>query len=102
DAQGAVAHRRDARDHPHRRGLAGTIGTEEPERLALLDVEVDPVDRRELAEPLRQAAGMDERAGAVGHGRRRVPLWQPLHPSRKPATFTAPVRPTAMPPTRIA
>ena len=57
----AVGDRRDAADHPHRRGLAGAVRAEEAERLAGRDVEVDGVDRGELAEPLRQAAGMDER-----------------------------------------
>ena len=60
--------RRHAADHPHRRGLAGAVRAQEAERLALRDVEVDGVDRRELAEPLRQAAGMDERGVASGMG----------------------------------
>ena len=62
----AVGHRRDAADHPHRRGLAGAVRAEEAERLARRDVEVDGVDRGELAEPLRQAAGVDERFWAGG------------------------------------
>ena len=64
DDELAVADRRDAADHPHRRGLAGAVRAEEAERLARRDVEVDRVDGGELAEPLRQAAGMDQ--GRVG------------------------------------
>ena len=63
--------RRDAADHPHRRGLAGAVRAEEAERFARRDVEVDGVDGGEVAEPLGQAAGMDERGGRRGrrHGR---------------------------------
>ena len=43
--------------------LAGAVGPEEAEALAGRDVEVDPVDGGELAEPLGQAAGVDERRG---------------------------------------
>ena len=46
--------------------LPAPFGPEEAERLAGRDVEVDAVDRGELAEPLRQPAGMDERGGRVG------------------------------------
>ena len=64
------ADRRDAADHPHRRGLARPVRTEEAERLAGGDVEVDVVDRDELAETLRQAAGRDEGGFTlVGPGR---------------------------------
>ena len=53
--------RRDAADHPHRRGLAGAVGPEEAERFAGRDVEVDGVDRGELAELLvRPRAWMSE------------------------------------------
>ena len=51
----AAGHRRDARDHPHRRGLARAVRPEEAERLARLDPEVDAVDRDEVAEALGQA-----------------------------------------------
>ena len=61
----AVRDRRDAADHPHRARLAGAVGAQEAERLAPRDVEVDPVDGREVAEALRQAAGMDDR-GVTG------------------------------------
>src|SRR5262249_9532526 len=47
------------------------------ERFALRDVEVDGVDGHEVAEPLGQAASMDERRisghGLVGHGFAMVP-----------------------------
>ena len=50
--------------------LAGAVGAEEPEGLARRDVEVDGVDRGQLAEALGQAAGVDERF----RGRRRADL----------------------------
>ena len=59
DPQFAGGDRRDTADHAHRRGLAGAVRAEEPERLALLDVEVDAVDRDEVAELLAQIAGGD-------------------------------------------
>ncbi len=68
DGQRAVADRRDARDHPHRGGLAGAVGAQEAERFAGRDVEVDGVHGGELAEPLGQSAGMDERGGRRGAG----------------------------------
>ena len=76
DAELAVADRRGAADHPHRRGLAGAVGTKEPERLAPGDVEVDSIDRRERAEPLREPTRMNERLRRAvdGHGRCIVPL----------------------------
>ena len=52
--------------------LPAPFGPRKPNASPGRDVEVDPVDRREVAEPLGQAAGMDER-GRLGHGRRRVP-----------------------------
>ena len=77
DRERAVGDRRDAADHPHRRGLAGAVRPQEAERFAGGDVEVDGVDGREIAEPFGQAAGMDERGDRdIGHGRAwyRAPL----------------------------
>ena len=90
-AQRAAGQRRDAADHPHRRGLAGAVGAEEAERFAGRDVEVDGVDGGELAEPLRQPAGMDERGRVDRHGLfRHGRAWyrRPCHPAwhEKPAT----------------
>jgi len=69
DGENPVADRRDAADHAHGRGLAGAVRAEEAERFAGSHVEVDGVDRDELAEALGQAAGMDERRGGLGrHG----------------------------------
>ncbi len=59
--------RTDARDHPHRGRLAGAVGTEEPEGLALANGEVDAVDGDEVAEALHETMGLD-------HGRGR---WTP-------------------------
>ena len=65
----AVGDRRDAADHAHRRGLAGAVGAEEAERLAAVHVDVDAVDRGEVAEALHQPAGVDQRqvVGGAGH-----------------------------------
>ena len=41
--------------------LAGAVGAEEAERLAAAHVDVDAVDRGEVAEPLDQPAGVDQR-----------------------------------------
>ena len=67
DAQRPAADRRDAADHPHRRALAGAVRPEEAERLAAPDVEVDSVDRDEVAEPLHEAASVDHCA-VLAHG----------------------------------
>ena len=53
---------------PHHRRLAGAIGSEEPEDLALGDVEVDVDDPAMDAVGLGQALGMDDRV----HGRTPV------------------------------
>jgi hypothetical protein len=66
DGHLAVRRRRDAADHPHRRGLSRAVRPQEAERLAAVQVEIDPVYRREIPEPLGQAARTDEHF-AVGH-----------------------------------
>ena len=63
--QRAGGRRRRAADHPHRRRLAGAVRSEEPERLAAVDLDVDPVDGREVAEPLDEPARFDQ--GFAGH-----------------------------------
>ena len=45
DADGALRRGEITGDHAHGRGLAGAVGTEKSEDLALLDDEGDPVDR---------------------------------------------------------
>ena len=67
DAQLAARHRRDARDHPHRRGLPRPVGSEEPERFTLAHLDVDGVDSGEVAELLRQVTRGEEQV--IGHGR---------------------------------
>ena len=47
--------------------LPAPFGPEEAERLAAPDVEVDSVDRDEVAEPLQEPAGMDHCA-VLAHG----------------------------------
>ena len=67
-AQRPVGDRRDAADHPHRRRLARAVRPEEAERLAALEVEVDPVDGDEVVEALDQTARLDERMPVAAHG----------------------------------
>src|SRR5919197_1510858 len=70
DAQGPVRDRRDAADHAHRRRLPCAVRAEEPEGLAATEVEVDRVDRGQLAEALDEPASLDQRLSvlACGHG----------------------------------
>jgi hypothetical protein len=60
DVQFPAGRRRDAADHPHGRGLARAIRPEETECLAAVQIEIDPVHRREIAEPLGQAGRANE------------------------------------------
>ena len=61
DRQLAPGAWRHCADHPHRGALAGAVGPEEAECLALLDGEVDAVDRVELAEAFPQPSSDDRR-----------------------------------------
>ena len=49
----------EAEQHPHGRGLAGAVGTEEAVDVALADVEIDAVDRDDRAVPLGQRPRRD-------------------------------------------
>jgi hypothetical protein len=51
----------ETRDQPQRRGLAGAGRAEQREELPALDVEVDPIDRREFSVALDQRAQPDVR-----------------------------------------
>lgn len=62
----------DPGEHLDEGGLPGSVGAEEGEDAAPVDVEVDPVQGDGAAEPLAEAAYPDEgfRAGARGRARR--------------------------------
>lgn len=60
DPQLPLADRGDPRDHPHGARLAGAIRPQEAERLAPPDLDIDPVDRGEIAEGLGQPPSTDE------------------------------------------
>ena len=45
--------------------LAGPRGTEQGDELSLLDVEVERIERRDLAEPLRDTAEANELMGST-------------------------------------
>ena len=72
DRQAAAGDLLEARDHPQGRRLAAAAGPEHREELPLRDVEVDRVDRRQLAETLGD--GVEDDAGVI------VVSWRP--PSR--------------------
>ena len=81
-------------EHPDRRRLAGAVRAEQPEELAGLDLEVDPVDgrhragvaRKDLAEPLRPDRRLTPR-------RRRLESRRDRHRQRLPAIAAAGARP---------
>ena len=60
DPQMTRSHRGHRGDHPHRRGLAGAIGPEKAERLALCYIEADAVDGHHLPEMFREVFGLDQ------------------------------------------
>ena len=53
------------RHHPHRRGLAGPVGTEQPQHRATRHVEADPVDGDGLPEVLDELFGLDGRPAGL-------------------------------------
>src|SRR4051794_19152432 len=62
-------------EHPQHRGLAGTVGTEDAEDLALAHLEVDAVDGPQVAEGLHQAACLDGGCNDLCHGRKARRPW---------------------------
>ena len=69
----AAAGREDAAEHADRRRFARPVGTQEAEDFAAADLEADPVDGHEAAEPLLQVPDDDGFAGrrrAEGGGRK--------------------------------
>ena len=63
DAGLAAVDRQQGREHLEGRGLAGAVGAEHAEDLAATDLEVDPVDRPEVAERLDEPGGRDGQVG---------------------------------------
>src|SRR5204862_6768081 len=60
---------REARENTDQGGLAGSIGSEQPEKLSLADLEVDPRARLLLAEALVDIADSDRGRHAGGRPR---------------------------------
>src|SRR5258706_203685 len=54
----------EARENADQRGLAGSVGPEQPEELSLRDLEVDPRERLQSAEALVDFAELDRRRHA--------------------------------------
>jgi hypothetical protein len=65
DGQCPRCFRRDAMDHANGRRLAGPVGAEEAETLALADLERDAVDGGEIAVFLDQILGFDDRVHGI-------------------------------------
>jgi hypothetical protein len=84
-SQGAGGGGRDAADHPHRRRFARAVRAEKTEGLAALDIEVDRVDRDELAEAFGQATGMDKRVCTGWRFCHWVPTILDSDPSPRPS-----------------
>ncbi|GAA3033206.1 hypothetical protein GCM10020000_07950 [Streptomyces olivoverticillatus] len=59
----------DAREHLDEGGLSGAVGAEQGQDAAVVDVEVDAVQRERAAELLAEAADADERPGATARER---------------------------------
>src|SRR5689334_2873781 len=64
DAGLAAGRRQQARQHPDRRRLAGAVGADKTEDVTGRDVERDPVDGDEAAEPPGEIVDLD---GALAH-----------------------------------
>jgi hypothetical protein len=56
-ARRAVVGTQQRREHAHGRGLAGTVGPEEPEHLTLAHLERDPLHGFDVTEPLHEVVG---------------------------------------------
>ncbi len=85
----------EAADHPQRRRLAAARGPEQREELAVLDLEVDVVDRDDVAEAF---GDVDETDIDFGHGRPGPPPKVRADARRgTPTTFTDASGPTCEP-----
>ncbi len=62
DAERPRGRRREAVDHPDRRGLPRPVGAEDPEALAFGDRKGEVVDGDKLSEALAEMLGFDDRA----------------------------------------
>src|SRR5205814_6182010 len=81
-------------DQVHQRGLAGPVGADERQHLALLDAEVDLVDGAKLSELLDQLARLQENAHFAlqrAHSRSAVPT-MPVGSESTRTTSTTPSR----------
>jgi len=67
------------------RRLAGTVGADDADELALRDVEIDIVDGRQTAEPAREAANLEQ-----WHGCRHI---VPIRPCGRKRTSRSRTRP---------
>ena len=68
DERPPLSDRPDSDEHRNRRRLPRAVRPEQPEDLPLADIEVDVVDGDEVAEALRETAGLDHYAVARGRG----------------------------------
>src|SRR5690606_14379149 len=84
--------RENAGDHPQRGSLAGSVGTQEAEQLAPLDVEVERAHRLELAVPLLHVVEPDHGASpsSVAPGATGVNRTSATNGSRSPGAVEPP------------
>jgi len=68
----------------HRRGLAGAVRPEEPEHLAIADLERDVLERDSVTEPLTETIGRQRRTATRATSRRRGRLLQSHEPRARP------------------
>ena len=81
-------------DQVHQRGLAGAVGADQRQHLALLHPEVHVIDGAELAELLEQAPGLEQYAHfALHRAHRRSAV--PTIPVGSESTRTTRMRPSS-------
>src|SRR5207253_2061234 len=99
-------------DDVEERGLAGTVGPDEPDDLVLVDREADAVEHLEPAEAERDVVDVEVRVLSLSHGRPPPAARAPGRPGRsppgprwtrprpRPGPGRPPVRPRPTPPAR--
>src|SRR5262249_15916138 len=85
---GAGGRPREPEQQAHQRGLAGTVASEEPERAAARDLQVDRLQRGPRAEALAEAGGLEgEGAHARNHRAAAPRAHRPLEPTCAPLSY---------------
>ena len=66
-------------EHPHRRGLPGAVGAEQPEADPARHLEIEPVDGRDRTEALDHAPDRDRRRSGAARGHARAGAIEATH-----------------------